>query len=269
MAKKKSLLTILSIGAASLMLLASLTACGGSGGASSSSGGSDSGSGYSTIEDGKASAQKNISAYEKGKSAAMFSFADTAYKKAQDAGGRVSKDSSEEDVEKAAKDLGLERLTVTDESGEIVVSYPKGDEGKHIKEISELAIFNKVVKGISDKYMKDPEYNAEEKTYSVLAGVRKGDEGGVVVVGYNDAGYAAVIGSDIAEKCGDNTVVLTEDRVIGSTLKGIEIGSTLEEIGVKKDDLTKDSFTLKAGDKSYTAAAVTKGDLTVIAAVPA
>ena len=94
-------------------------------------------------------------------------------------------------------------------------------------------------------------------------------DGGAAVVGYDDPGYAAVCGGDIAEKCGDNTVVISKDKVVSSSLDGIAVGSSLDDIGVKKDDLKKDSFTLTADSKKYNAAAVTKGDMTVIAAIPA
>ena len=265
--KKKRLLSILAIGAASLMVIASLTACGFSGGSGSSA--SDSGSkaegSYSSLADGKAA----IAEYEKGKSAASFKFADGAYAKAKEAAEKVSADSSADDVKKVVTDLALESLTITDEKGDVTVSYPEGDAGKNIKELPDRAIFNKIVKGISDKFMKDPEYNAKENTYSILAGVRKGDEGGVAVVGYNDEGYASVIGGDIAEKCGPNTVVLNDGKVVGSTLDGVGLGATLEDIGVKEADLKSDSFSVKAGDKSYNASAVTKGSLTVIVSVPA
>ena len=270
--KKKRILSVLAIGAASLMVIASLTACGGSSGGSSSSA-SDAGSSaegsYSSLADGKAAAQKYIAEYEKGKSAASFQFADGAYAKAKEAAEKVTADSSADDVKKVVTDLALESLTITDEKGDVTVSYPEGDAGKNLKELPDRAIFNKVVKGISDKFMKDPEYNAKENTYSILAGVRKGDEGGVAIVGYNDEGYASVIGGDIAEKCGSNTVVLNDGKVVGSTLEGVALGASLDEMGVKESDLKNDSFSLKAGDKSYNAAAVTKGSLTVIVSVPA
>ena len=49
----------------------------------------------------------------------------------------------------------------------------------------------------------------------------------------------------------------------------MSVGASLEEIGIKSDDLKKDSFELTVKDKKYTAAAVTKGDITAVAAVPA
>ena len=268
---KKRLLSVLSVGEASIMLAASLSACGSAqGNQSSSSGGSGEASkgSYSTLDDGKAAAKKCIAEYESGKNAAVFAFADKAYSKAKDAAEKVNADSSADDVEKAVKELGLERLDITDDKGTVVACYPEADKDKSIKEISDIAVFNKVVKGISDKYMKDPEYNAEKETYYVLAGVKK-DDGGVAVIGYNDPSYAAVCGGDLAEKCGDNTIVLSKGKVISSSLDGVSVGASLEEIGIKSDDLKKDSFELTVKDKKYTAAAVTKGDITAVAAVPA
>ena len=171
-------------------------------------------------------------------------------------------------MKKVVTDLALESLTITDEKGDVTVSYPEGDAGKNIKELPDRAIFNKIVKGISDKYMKDPEYNADKKSYYVLAGVKK-EDGGVSVIGYYDESYAAVCGGDLAEKCGDNTVIVSKDKVISSSLDGVEAGASLEDIGVKSGDLKKDSFELTVKDKKYNAAAVTKGDITAIVAIPA
>ena len=88
-------------------------------------------------------------------------------------------------------------------------------------------------------------------------------------IGYYDESYAAVCGGDLAEKCGDNTVVVSKDKVISSSLDGVEAGASLEDIGVKSGDLKKDSFELTVKDKKYNAAAVTKGDITAIVAIPA
>ena len=213
-------------------------------------------------------AKKCLSEYDSGKNAAVFAFANGAYSKANDAAGKVNADTSAEDVEKAASELGLERLDITDDKGTVTACYPEGDKDKSIKEIKDIAIFNKVVKGISDKYMKDPEYNADKKSYYILAGVKK-EDGGVSVIGYYDESYAAVCGGDLAEKCGDNTVIVSKDKVISSSLDGVEAGASLEDIGVKSGDLKKDSFELTVKDKKYNAAAVTKGDITAIVAIPA
>ena len=210
------------------MLAASLSACGG---ASGSSGTSSSASGeaakgsYSSLDDGKTAAKKCLSEYDSGKNAAVFAFANGAYSKANDAAGKVNADTSAEDVEKAASELGLERLDITDDKGTV-------------------------------------------KSYYVLAGVKK-EDGGVSVIGYYDESYAAVCGGDLAEKCGDNTVVVRKDKVISSSLDGVEAGASLEDIGVKSGDLMKDSFELTVKDKKYNAAAVTKGDITAIVAIPA
>nr|MBQ4172547.1 hypothetical protein [Ruminococcus sp.] len=67
MTKKKRILSVLSIAAASIMLAASLSACGG---ASDSSGTSSSASGeaakgsYSSLDDGKTAAKKCLSEYD-------------------------------------------------------------------------------------------------------------------------------------------------------------------------------------------------------------
>ncbi|MBQ1354166.1 MAG: hypothetical protein IIY42_04875, partial [Ruminococcus sp.] len=62
---------------------------------------------------------------------------------------------------------------------------------------------------------------------------------------------------------------VSKDKVISSSLDGVEAGASLEDIGVKSGDFTKDSFELTVKDKKYNAAAVTKGDITAIVAIPA
>ncbi|MBR1482638.1 MAG: hypothetical protein IJ598_06685 [Ruminococcus sp.] len=250
----KKMIAVLSAG---VMLSAVLAGCGGASG------------GGSQLSAEKDYAKQKLSAFVSGKNAAVFAASDAAYSKANTAAMLYAADKSAEGVQKIVRNLALDSLTITDGSGVVVASYPEGDEGKNIKELEGKAIFNKVVKGVSDKLMNDPSATEGSDTYTILAGVRAGDEGGVVVVGYQDAGYADVTGSNIAQTCGLNTVVLEKDSVISTTVEGVEVGVNLDALGVKDEDLGKESFTMTAGDKKYTAMAVTNGDYVVITAAPA
>ena len=236
------------------MIAATMSAC------------SASGSGNSTLNANKDYATKVISDFNSNSKAAEFEFSDQAYAKGGTAAMLFKPDISAEDLQQVARNLFLTSITVTNEKGDIVACYPEGAESGKIKDSKDKAVFNKVVKGVSEKYMTDPVYNAEDGTYAVLAGVRRKDADGAVVIGYNTKDYAAVTGTDLAKLCGANAVVIKDGAVLSSTLEGVKAEGKLEDLGISADDLKKDSFTVKVGDKSYSAVASTKGDLTVICA---
>ena len=158
--------------------------------------GCNSGSSGSTA---KVTPKENVSTLDKSKSknksAAMFEFSNAAFSKAKKAAEMFNNDNSAGSVEKIMKELGLTSLTITDKKGVVIASNQAEDIGKNIKKLPDRAIFNKVVKGLSEKLMNDPEYQADGNTYSILAGVRKDEKSGVVVVGFNDPSYAAIAGT--------------------------------------------------------------------------
>ena len=170
-------------------------------------------------------------------------------------------------MEKAARYLFLDSITVADENGKVVASYPEGEAGKSIKELGDKAYFNRVVKGVVVKTMTDPVLQ-DDGTYTVMAGVSRADGSGAVVVGFTTDEYTKVNGADVAKTCGVNTVVLKDGAVISSTLDGVKAGDSLDALGVKADDLTKDSFTMKVGDASYTCKAAAIDNYNVICAEP-
>lgn len=250
--KSKKLLSALSLGAAVLMLTSALTGC-----SSSSS---------SVLSSNKDYALKVVSDFSSKSKANEFEFSDKAFAKANLVAMMFKSDTTAEEMQELARNLFLSSITVTNDKGEIVASYPEGAESGKIKESKDKSMFNKIVKGISEKLMNDPAYNADADNYSVLAGVTRKDEGGAVIVGFDTTDYSSVTGSDLAKSCGANAVVIKDDAVISSTLDGVGVNTKLEDYGVSSDDLSKDSFTIKTDDKSYTATAGTKGDYTVICA---
>lgn len=249
---KKTIISVICAAVAGVLVASSMSGC---------SGGSN-----NVLESNKEYAEGVISEFNSNSKSAEFEFSDHAYSKGNVAASLFKADISAEDLAQIARNLYLTSITVTNEKGDIVASYPEGSESGKLKDSKEKSMFVKVVKGISDKLMSDPVYNAESNTYSVLAGVRRTDADGAVVIGFDSKDYAAVTGSDLAKSCGANTVVIQDGKVLSSTIKDIEAGKSLEDIGLKADDLKKDSFTFKAGDKTYTAVAAAKGDLTVICA---
>ena len=63
--------------------------------------------------------------------------------------------------------------------------------------------------------------------------------------------------------------MLQNDEVISSTLDGAKRGASLDSLGIKKDDLDKESFSFTVDGTKYTGSASVKDKLVVISAVPA
>lgn len=239
--------------AAGLIAVTSLAGCGSSGG------------GNSALNANKDYASKVVSKYNSGATAAQFEFSDEAFAKGNLAAMMFKPGMSAEDMQKIARNLFLKSFVVTDEKGTVVACYPEGAVSGKIKDSKDFGAFHKVVKGVAEKLMDDPVRN-DDGTYAIKAGVKRADAGGAVIVSYDSKDYADVAGDNLAEKCGANAVVIKDDKVLSSTLDGVEAGKSLEDIGLSKDNLSKDIFTFKVGDKSYTAVASTNGNLTVICA---
>lgn len=253
--KSKKKLSVISLALAVLMIAAALSGCGGT---------------DSTLKANKDYAADVISDFNSKSSATELYFANDAFSKAKTAAMMYKPGISDEDMEKIAKSIMLTSITVADAKGNIVACYPKGAEKGKLKDSKDKFSFYKVAKGISEKAINDnPPYNAETNTYAIFAGVKRVDADGAVVVGYDSADYAKVTGIDLANSCGANAVVIKEGKVLSSTLDGIERDKSLDDIGISEDDLKKDSFTFKTGDKSYNALSAKNGDLTVICASPA
>lgn len=251
--KNKKLLSAISLGAAAVMAVSALGGCSGGSG--------------SALSSNKAYAEKVVSEFASKQKANEFEFSDHSYAKGSLVAMLFKADSTAEDLQQIARNLFLTSITVTDEKGQIVACYPEGAESGKIKESADKSAFNKIVKGISEKLMNDPVYNADADTYSVLAGVKRTDADGAVIVGFDTKDYAAVSGTDLAEKCGANAVIIKDGTVLSSTLDGVGANASLDDIGITADDLKKDSFTIKTDDKSYTASAAEKNGYTVICAV--
>lgn len=255
---KKKTVTVFAAAAAALMLATALSGCGGS-----------SGGANSALNASHKYADGILSKYVSSKNAASFAFTDEACAKATLASMFYTKDVDAEGMQKIARNLFADSITVTDDKGVVAASYPEGDEGKKLTELGERAVFNKVVKGMSEKLTTEPVLDEETGEYSLFAGVGRTDEGGTVIVGYKTKDYGDVCGDTLAQKCGVNTIVLQNDEVISSTLDGAKRGASLDSLGVKNDDLGKESFSFTVDGTKYTGSASVKDKLVVISAVPA
>ena len=195
-------------------------------------------------------------------------FADSIFNKANLAAMMIKADSTDEDYEKIAKTLSLDSLTVADETRTVVGSYPAGEKDKNLKDIEDKSVFAGIVRNIADKQMTDPVYIAEDNTYSLLAGVKRTDGTGVVIIGLKTDEYADVNGDNLAEKCGNNIIILKDNAVVSSTVQGVVKSDAPDIINLTEDDLKKDSVSFTSDGKSYTAKVATEGDYTVICAEP-
>lgn len=196
-------------------------------------------------------------------------FATNTFKTANLVAMMITKDTSDEDYEKIAKNLSLDGVTVADETRTVVGSYPAGDKDKNLKELENRAEFASIVRNTTDQLMTDPVYDEKSGSYSLLAGVKRSDGTGVVIIELKSDAYADVVGDTLAEKCGNNMIVIKDDTVISSTVDGVAKSDTLDAIKLSQDDLKKDSISFSADGKSYTAKTASEGGLTVICAEPA
>lgn len=196
-------------------------------------------------------------------------FAGDVFKTANLVAAMITDETTDEDYEKIAKNLSLDSITVADETRTVVGSFPAGDKDKNLKDLDDRKSFAGIVRNVADKEMTDPTYNEKDGTYSMMAGVKRADGTGVVIIGLTTDAYGDVIGDNLAEKCGNNMIVLQNDTVISSTVDGVVKSDTLDIIKLTQDDLKKDSFTFTSDGKSYVAKAASEGGYTVICAEPA
>lgn len=213
-------------------------------------------------------AKEKISDFSHYKKRNTAKFADEIFSKANIAAMMITDDTTDEDYEKIAKNLSLDGITVADETRTVVASYPEGEKEKNLKDLDDKKVFAGIVRNIADKDMTDPVWDEESGAYSLMAGVKRTDGTGVVIITLKTADYAGVIGDDLAEKCGNNVIVLKGEEVISSTVDGVVKSDTLDAIGLTADDVKKESFSFSADSKSYNAVSATEGDYTVICAEP-
>ena len=195
-------------------------------------------------------------------------FADEIFSKANITAMMITEDTTEEDLEKIARNLSLDSITVADETRTVIASYPQGEKDKNLKDIEEKKTFAGIVRNTADKQMSDPVYDEESGKYSLLAGVKRTDGTGVVIIGLKTADYADVNGDNLAQKCGNNMIVIEDDAVISSTLDGVVKSDALDIVSLSEDDLKKDSFSFTSDGTAYIAKSATEGGITVICAEP-
>lgn len=246
---------VLTAAAASALAVAMLAGCSG-GGASKG------------LEASYNYAEKQVKDYSNNSARISAVFSDKAFSTANAAKMMINAKTTAEDLEAIARVLFLDSITVADENSKVVLSYPKGEEGKSLKEIKEKQTFNRIVKGIVVKTMSDPVKVDGTDEYAVLVGVTGPEDKGAVIVGFKTSEYAAVTGEKLADDCGVNTVALKDGTIISTTMDGVEVGKGLDSLGVKEDDMKNGSFTMTVGDAKYQCKAGTVDNYQFISAEP-
>lgn len=213
-------------------------------------------------------AKEKITDFSRSQRRDLAVFANEIFQKASAAAMMITDNTTAEDFEKIALYLSLDSITVADETRTVTASYPEGEKGKNLKDLENKNTFAKIVRDICDKMMTDPVYDEETGQYHLYAGVKRSDGTGAVIVGLYTDDYADVCGDTLAEKCGNNMIVLKDGTVISSTLDGVVKSDTLDIVNLTEDDLKKDSFGFTSDGTGYNALSATADDYTVICAEP-
>lgn len=191
-------------------------------------------------------------------------FYDEVYSKPYMAALSYTPKKTADDLQQIARYLFVDSIIVTNSDGKVVAEYPSKYKGKNIGDIPELVKFKSILKWVCPKCATDPEKVKDSDKYSMTLGVQRSDDGGCVVVSLQTDAYAKVIGSNLADECGPNVVIVKDKKVISSTMGDVKAGKTLKELKVSDNDLKADSFILSAGKNSYTCKAAAVDNFTVI-----
>lgn len=221
------------------------------------------------LDDQLAYAKQKVEDFSHDERRNLALFADEVFSKANLVAMMVDGDTSEEDFAKIARNLSLDSITIADENREVIASYPEGEKGKALKEIEDKKEFLSIVKNITDKQMTDPVKDKESGAYSLLAGVKRTDGTGAVIIGLTTDEYGELCGEKLAESCGQNTLVIKGDEVLSSTMTDIITGDSLEMLNIAESDLEKDSFDHIVDGIKFLFKPAEAGNYTVICAVKA
>ena len=212
-------------------------------------GGSNSGSG--NLTSALESTKEKVAAFSHDQRRNAAIFAKDMFGVAADAAKEITDDATAEELEKIAQELSLDSITVADATRTVIASYPEDETGKNLNDIEDKKEFSSIVRNTTDRQMTDPVYDAESGKYSLMAGVKRSDGTGVVIVSLKTEKYADVLGASLAQDCGENTVIMQNDAVISSTLAGVSAADTMDKLGITGDDLKKDSFTMTVDGTEY------------------
>ena len=246
---KKSLAFIIVL----VMLAALLVGCGGQ---------SVSEEAKSTLEN----AQTAVADFARDQRRNTAIFTHSIFETANEAAEKIGEDYSADNLKKVAEEMSLDSITVADPDKIILGSYPDDLTGKKVKEIEDIKQFSAIASNNAVEMITDPVYDEESGKYMFMAGVHRADGTGVVIVELRTDAYAEVSGLKLAEKIGENILIIKDDVVQSSSVEGVNAQDTLDALGISADDLAKGSFTVTVDGKEYKCVSAQSGDYYIVCA---
>lgn len=212
-------------------------------------------------------AQQEVKNYSVGYARNTFLFSDKLYSKANVVASNLTEKSSEEDFAKMARSLYIDSIIFADAKGNCEYVYPAENKIASIKDDSTTSQFKSILKGDLFKSQSTPVLvEGSDNEYSLMTAVSRTDKPGVVIIGTTVDDYGALLGSDITDNCNDLTIVAKDDEIVSSSFDNLE-KTKLSELGVDKDKIDGESFTVSINGKNYISKAQTAEDFVVLTAV--
>lgn len=214
-------------------------------------------------------AQTSVTEFARERRRNVAIFTHELFTTANEAAAKLGDDTSDEALEKVKNDLSLDSITIGDENRVVIASTEKDEVGKKLKEIEEKKRFADIASYNAIEMITDPMPTGNPGEYSYLVGVHRADGTGVVIVGITTEEYAKVSGETLANELGENIVIVKDGAVFSSSLSGVNVGDTLDALGVTSDMLSKGNFSITVDGKKYQCVSAVSGDYTVICAIAA
>lgn len=216
-----------------------------------------------TLNNNIQTAAEAVSEYETSLARNNYLFTDELFSKANIAASTLSEKSTDEEIEQLARYLYADSIMITDTDGKCVAAYPADLKDTKISDNADTKAFGKVLKGISFKSQSEPQKVEGSDDYFLYTCVSRPEGKGIVVIGTTVSDYNKLLGSEIANECGNNTIIANGDEIVSSSFAETD-KTSLNELGITEEDLKAGSFNLKVNDKEYLCKTQTQDDFTVI-----
>lgn len=216
-----------------------------------------------TLNNNIQTAAEAVSEYETSLARNNYLFTDELFSKANIAASTLSEKSTDEEIEQLARYLYADSIMITDTDGKCVAAYPADLKDTKISDNADTKAFGKVLKGISFKSQSEPQKVEGSDDYFLYTCVSRPEGKGIVVIGTTVSDYNKLLGSEIANECGNNTIIANGDEIVSSSFAETD-KTSLNELGITEENLKAGSFNLKVNDKEYLCKTQTQDDFTVI-----
>ncbi|MEE0913514.1 MAG: hypothetical protein U0L76_02885 [Ruminococcus sp.] len=216
-----------------------------------------------TLNNNIQTAAEAVSEYETSLARNNYLFTDELFSKANIVASTLSEKSTDEEIEQLARYLYADSIMITDTDGKCVAAYPADLKDTKISDNADTKAFGKVLKGISFKSQSEPQKVEGSDDYFLYTCVSRPEGKGIVVIGTTVSDYNKLLGSEIANECGNNTIIANGDEIVSSSFAETD-KTSLNELGITEENLKAGSFNLKVNDKEYLCKTQTQDDFTVI-----